>query len=114
MPRYILLLNYTDEGIQNVQYMKQHIIAFRKVAEAAGGRMPKVYLTMGQYDLIAVIEAPSDEACVSMALTMCSVGNVRSTTLKAFTDEEITEVVEKIPSLEEDFSRIIDDLLEAG
>ena len=114
MPRYILLLNYTDEGIQNIRYLKQHIIAFRKVAEAAGGSMPQVYLTMGPYDLIAVIEAPSDQACVSMALTMCSVGNVRSTTLKAFTEEEITEVVENIPALEEDFSRIIDDLLEAG
>lgn len=111
MPRYILLLNYTDEGIQNIQYLPQHIIAFRKIAEAAGGRMPQVYLTMGQYDLIAIIEAPSDEACVSMALTICSVGNVRSTTLKAFTEEEITEVVENIPSLGEDFARVVDDLL---
>ena len=111
MPRYILLLNYTDEGIQNIRYLQQHITAFRKVAEAAGGRMPQVYLTMGQYDLIAIIEAPSDQACVAMALTMCSVGNVRSTTLKAFIEEEITEVVERIPSLEEDFSRIVDDLL---
>ena len=107
MPSYILLLNYTDEGMQNVRYLPQHVSAFRQAAEAAGGRLPHMYLTMGQYDLVAIIEAPSDQVCVSIALGLCSLGNMRSTTLKAFGEDELTEVVENIPSLEDEFARIL-------
>ena len=69
MPSYVLLLNYTDKGIQNAKYMPQHISAFRQVIEAAGGKMPQALLTMGAFDMVALIEAPSDEACLSIVLT---------------------------------------------
>ncbi len=108
MPSYVLLLNYTDKGIQNAKYMPQHISAFRQVIEAAGGKMPQAFLTMGAFDMVALIEAPSDEACLSIVLTLASVGNVRSTTLRAFPENDIPEAVRGIPSLEDDFSRILD------
>ena len=109
MPTYILLLNYTDEGMRNIKYLPQHAIAFRHAVEAAGGRMPHIYLTMGQYDLVAIIEAPSDEVCVSISLGLCSLGNMRSTTLKAFGEEDLTKVVENIPSLEDEFNKILNE-----
>ena len=56
----------TDEGMRNIKYSPQHVQALRQAVEGAGGRMPHIYLTMGQYDLIAVIEAPSDDTCVSI------------------------------------------------
>ena len=108
MPSYVLLLNYTDTGIQNVKYMPLHISAFRQAVETAGGKMPQVYLTMGAFDVVAVIDAPSDEVCLSIVLTLASVGNVRSTTLRAFSEEDIPNVVRGIPSLEDDFTRIMD------
>ena len=107
MPKYILLLNYTDEGMRNIKYLPQHVNALRQAVESAGGHLPHVFLTMGQYDLVAIMEAPSDEACVSIALGLCSLGNVRSTTLKAFGEEDLNTVVENIPSLEDEFSRIL-------
>ena len=107
MPSYVLLLKYTDEGMRNIKYLPQHVNAFRQAIEAAGGHLPHVYLTMGQYDLVALIEAPTDQVCASIVLALCSVGNVRSTTLKAFTEEELPELAESVPSLEDDFSRIL-------
>ena len=107
MPSYILLLNYTDEGMRNIKYLPQHVSAFRQAVEAAGGRVPSIHLTMGQYDMVAIIEAPSDQACVSIALGLSSLGNVRSTTLKAFGEEELPEVADNIPSLEDEFARIL-------
>ena len=109
MSRYVLLLNYTDEGMRNIKYLPQHINAFRQAVEAGGGRMTDVYLTMGQYDLVAVIEAPSDETCVSIALALSSLGNMRSTTLKAFGEEDLATVVENIPSLEDEYTRILNE-----
>ena len=107
MPSYVLLLKYTDEGMQNIKYLPQHISALRQAVEAAGGHLPHVCLTMGQYDLVALIEAPTDQSCASIVLALCSVGNVRSTTLRAFKEEELPELAASLPSLEDDFSRIL-------
>ena len=62
---------------------------------------------MGQYDLIAIIEAPSDDTCVSITLGLCSLGNLRSTTLKAFGEDELTAIVDQVPSLEDEFARLL-------
>ena len=107
MPTYILLLKYTDEGMRNIKYLPQHAQAFRQAVESAGGRMPNIYLTLGEYDLVAIIEALSDQACVSIALGLSSLGNVRSTTLKAFGEEEFPIIGDNIPSLEDEFARIL-------
>ena len=107
MPSYVLLLNYTDEGMGNIKYLPQHVSALRQAVESAGGHIPHLCLTMGQYDLVAIIEAPSDQACVSIALGLSSLGNFRSTTLKAFTEEELIDIVDNIPSLDDAFSRIL-------
>ena len=107
MPSYVLLLNYTDEGMRNIKYLPQHVSAFRQAIEAAGGKVPQILLTLGQYDLVLVIEAPSDQACISMALGLSSLGNVRSTTLKAFGEYEMPEIADSIPSLEDEFARIL-------
>ena len=107
MPSYILLLNYTDQGMRNIKYLPQHVQAFRQAVESAGGRLPHVYLTMGQYDLVAIAEAASDEICASIALGLSSLGNVRCTTLKAFGEEELPNIVENIPSLEDEYARIL-------
>ena len=110
LPSYVLLLNYTDEGMSNIRYLPQHVIAFRQAVEAMGGSLTSIYLTMGQYDLVAVIEAPSDKDCVSMALALCSLGNFRSTTLKAFGEDELATVVENVPFLEDEVSRVLREL----
>ncbi len=59
--------------------------------------MKAIYLTMGAYDLVAIIEAPSDQAAARFALTMGALGNVRTTTLKAFTESEFSDIVQSLP-----------------
>ena len=107
MPSYVLMLNYTDEGMRNIKFLPQHVSAFRQAVEAAGGRLPHVFLTMGQYDMVAIAEAASDEICASIALGLSSLGNVRCTTLKAFGEEDLPLIVQNIPFLEDEFNRIL-------
>ena len=76
MPTYITLLNFTDQGIRNVRDLPQRLDAARQVVEAAGGKL-QIFLTMGQYDAVAVAEAPNDEAIATIMLAIGSRGNVR-------------------------------------
>jgi uncharacterized protein with GYD domain len=65
--------------------------------EGMGGKVLGVYITMGEYDLVAISEGPSDEAVAAMLLAQGMQGNVRSTTLKAFTAEQFAEIVKNLP-----------------
>ena len=97
MPTYITLYKFTDQGIKSIKDIPQRIEDTIKDYEASGGRVRGVYAVMGEYDFVAIGEAPSDEISMTFALALGSQGNVRSTTLKAFTKEEFAEMVEKLP-----------------
>ena len=76
--------------------------------EAAGGRLPNIYLTMGQYDLVGILEAPDDQTCASIALGLSSLGNVRSTTPQGLPPRtSCPRSWTASPSLEDEFSRIL-------
>ena len=107
MPSFVLLLNYTDEGMRNIKYLPQHVSAFRQAISVAGGQLSHVYMTMGQFDMVVIVEAASDVDCATLALGLSSLGNVRCTTLKAFGEDDLPLIVENIPSLEDEFSRIL-------
>ncbi len=62
-----------------------------------GGKILGLYVTLGEYDLVAVSEWPSEEAAMTMMLTQSAQGNVRTTTLKALTPAEFGEIVKKLP-----------------
>jgi len=97
MPIYITLYNWTEQGIRNVKDAPARIRATCQSAEAAGGRVLGVFLTMGQYDLVAVSEVPDDETYAASLLAQGMMGNLRSTSLRAFTAEEFEEIVNKLP-----------------
>jgi uncharacterized protein with GYD domain len=97
MSIYITLYKWTDQGIKNIKEAPARIKAATKSAEAAGGKTLGVYLTMGEYDLVAISEGPNDEAVAAMLLAQGAMGNVRSTTLRAFTAEQFAEIVKKMP-----------------
>jgi len=98
MSHYISLINWTDQGIRNVKSAPQRVAAARKAVEAAGGEWHSLYLTMGQYDLVVITEFPNDEVAATFTLTLGAQGNVRTTTLKAFTEEETIKIINNIPS----------------
>ena len=97
MPTYIGLYKLTDQGIKNIKDAPKRIEEGLKRAEAAGGKVIGFYTVLGEYDYVAVGEFPNDEVAVAFALAMGSEGNVRTTTLKAFTREVFAEIVKKLP-----------------
>ncbi len=97
MGTYIALINYTDQGIRNIKDSPSRAEAARQAIRDMGGDMKALYLTMGTYDLIAIIEAPSDEVAAKFVLGLGLLGNVRTTTLKAFTEAEFRDIVAGLP-----------------
>ena len=97
MPAYITLYKLTDQGIKNIKDAPGRIEEAVKGFESIGGKLIGFYSVMGEYDYVAVGECPSDEIATTFALAVGSRGNVRSTTLKAFSKEEFGEIVKKLP-----------------
>jgi len=97
MPTYIVLVNWTDQGIRAVKESPRRLDATKKAIEAAGGKMLGFYLTMGRYDEVLIVEGPSDEVAATLTLSAGSEGNVRTETLKAFPEAEYRDIIAKIP-----------------
>jgi uncharacterized protein with GYD domain len=97
MPIYITLYKLTDQGIKDIKNAAGRIEEATKAFEAAGGKMVGLYATMGEYDYVGIGEGPSDEVAMTFNLGLGSLGNVRTTTLKAFTTEEFVEMIKKLP-----------------
>ena len=88
MPTYITLLNYTDQGIKNMKTVPERVLAARQALENMGGRLHGYRLTLGEYDAVVTVDAPDDEAYATFVLNIAAQGNIRTTTLKAFSEEE--------------------------
>ncbi len=97
MSIYIMLMNFTEQGIRNIKGSPKRADTARFLAKSCGAELKHLYLTMGEYDLIATVEAEEDDAVARFALALGSIGNVRSTTLKAFTEQEYRNIVETLP-----------------
>ena len=93
MANYIVLMNYTEQGLQNVHESPARADAVRQLAARLGGEVKDLYLTMGPYDLVAIVEAPNDEVVAKVALALGSKGNVTTTTLRAFGESEFRDIV---------------------
>jgi uncharacterized protein with GYD domain len=96
MATYVTLINWTDQGIRAVKDSPKRLDAFKQLLKNAGGELRSVYLTLGTYDLVAVLEAPSDDVAAKLVLSVASQGNVRTTTLKAFPEDEYRKIVGSI------------------
>ena len=97
MPTYVTLMNWTDQGIRNVKDMPDRAAQASAAIQAAGGELKAIYVTMGQYDLVAIMELPSDEVAAGVALAVAGGGDGRSETLRAFTMDEFAGIVSNLP-----------------
>jgi uncharacterized protein with GYD domain len=97
MQTYVILYKFTDQGIKNIKDIPRLMEDNIKNFEAMGGKVIGVYTLMGEYDIISIGEAPSDEIAMTFLLALGARGNVRTTTLKAFTKEQFTAMVKKLP-----------------
>jgi len=97
MATYIILINYTDQGIRNIKDSPKRLDAAKKMLKTMGGEIKEFYLTMGSYDIAIVAEAPSDDVIAKFSLASGSLGNIRTTTLKAFPEAEYRKIVGTLP-----------------
>jgi uncharacterized protein with GYD domain len=92
---YIILIRFTEQGIRNIKDTTRRADIASREAERIGGKFTS-YWTFGKYDGVGILEAPNDEAAMEFELRIGSLGNIRTTTLKAFTQEEIARVVDRL------------------
>ena len=97
MPTYVALYKYTQDGIKNIKHSPARLNKAKKAIKAAGGKLIAFYLTMGQYDLVAIAEWPDDETAAKFLLAQASEGNVKSETLKAFSEAEYRKIISELP-----------------
>jgi len=93
MPTYIMLANWTDQGAQKVKDSPRRVDTARKALADMGGEFKGFYMTMGDYDLIAIYEAPDDAVAARFTLVLGMLGTVRTKTLKAFPEAAYREIV---------------------
>lgn len=94
MARYISLLNWTDQGIRNAKDTVNRANAARQAFQAGGGKIIDLYWTLGQHDVVVIFEAPDDETATRLALSLGMKGNVRSSTMRAFGEQDMARIVQ--------------------
>jgi uncharacterized protein with GYD domain len=96
MPFYVILGQWTEEGIRTVKQGPQRAETFHKAVEAAGGKVLLDLHTMGAYDFVVAVELPSDEVANLITLRTGLQGSVRTTTLKGWSASEFAQLVRKL------------------
>ena len=97
MPTYITLMNMTEQGIKDIKNAPERTTKSIKQLEELGGKLIAFYMCMGEYDYVGIAEAPSAEVAMTFLMALGAGGNVRTTTLRAFTNEEVTKLIGNLP-----------------
>ncbi len=95
MPTFITLANFTDQGAKTIKDSPDRFQAYKQLAEAAGITVKSVHWTEGAYDIVLVAEGPED-AVMTTALKMAQLGNVRTQTLRGYTEKEMRAFAAKL------------------
>ncbi len=95
MPTYVALFDWTDQGVRNFTEPVDRYEAARDQLERLGVTFKDVYWTLGSHDIVGVIDAPDDESLAAALLAVAAQGNVRTTTLRAFSTDEMRNVIAK-------------------
>ena len=96
MPTYVALIDWTDQGVRNFKDSVERYEAAQSQLEGLGVRFTDIYWTLGAHDIVAVIDAPDDETLAAGLLAVAGQGNIRTTSLRAFTGEQMQAIVGKV------------------
>jgi uncharacterized protein with GYD domain len=92
LPVFVVLGNWTDQGIRNITEAPKRAKVANDMMKKAGGKM-QTYYTLGKYDFVAIMEVPKDDDLMAILLCLGSMGNVRTTTMKAWTESETAKII---------------------
>jgi len=93
MATYFILINWTDQGIKNVKDSPKRVDAARKSVKDSGGDLKAFYMLQGSYDAVLILEMPTDDALAKFLLKIGSLGNVRTSTMRAYTETEYRKII---------------------
>ncbi|HXK29898.1 MAG TPA: GYD domain-containing protein [Candidatus Binatia bacterium] len=100
MATYIALVNFTDQGIRHIRQTTERAKGLMNAAAKLGIKIKDIYWTMGAFDAVFTAEAPDDETMTAFAASMGSLGNIRTQTLRAFSAQEMNQILAKLPSMD--------------
>ena len=95
MPEYVALINWTDQGVRDFKNTVDRYEAAENQFESVGVRFTNIWWTLGAHDIVATIDAPDDETLAAALLSVAAQGNIRTTTLRAFTREQARGIISK-------------------
>jgi uncharacterized protein with GYD domain len=96
MVTYVVLANFTDQGIRNAKETPKRADAFKEMAKTFGVTLKEIVWTQGRYDIVTIVEAPDEASAMSLNLSLGALGNVRTETLRAFSAAEMTTIIGKM------------------
>jgi uncharacterized protein with GYD domain len=97
MITYLIHSQWTDQGIRNIKESPKRLDLGKKQLKERGGEIKAVYLTTGKYDMLAIVEVPNEETLAGYLLWLGSQGNLRTETVRAFTEDEYRKIVGRLP-----------------
>lgn len=97
MPTFILTLNWTEQGVRGVKEAPKRSQAAKEMAKKLGVEVKQVYLTSGEHDLLLIVESPSGDNVAKFALATGSLGNVRTSTARAWSEPEFYKLIAELP-----------------
>jgi uncharacterized protein with GYD domain len=96
MPRYIALVSFTEQGMRDIKNSVKRAEHVRKIAAKHKVEIRDIHWTMGRYDIVVLFEAPGDAAMSAFTLENAQLGNVRTETFRAYTQEEFGNIIKAI------------------
>ena len=96
MATYIVLTSFTEQGVKNAKETVKRSEAFKEMAKKCGATVRDLYWTLGQYDIVSIVDTNDDESITALGLSVAGRGNVRTQTMRAFSAAEMEKVLEKM------------------
>ena len=98
MATYVSLVNFTEEGARHIRHTTERAKGLVNAASKLGIKVKDIYWTMGAFDAVFTADAPDDETMTAFAMSMASLGNIRTQTLRAFSVSEMSKIVAMLPA----------------
>ncbi len=97
MASYVVLFRFTTKGAEDIKSGSKRVEKAKQIFSKLGAQVTAFYALMGQYDTMVIVNAPDDETIIKACLAVASLGNVRTETLRAFTEAEYSRMISELP-----------------
>jgi uncharacterized protein with GYD domain len=97
MATFITTIKFTQQGIKGIDETTKRAVALKTAAKKMGVKVTDIYWTLGDHDGVLIMEAPDDETATTLLLHLGAMGNVHTTTVRAFTAAEMNKILAKVP-----------------